>query len=254
LNKKQPTTRGLSKNKRKRNQAQETVKIDFFGVNANGILNKIYSFEDWLNQKTPAIFCIQETKVPTIKCIKSETSKSYQIYEQIRSINPAQGGGLCIGVTKDLPSSLLREGGEEAKCISVQVQVGQQEMVVVCGYGLTRTEQFWAYLEREIQEASREEKMLVIQIDSNSWLGDNIIPGDPNIRSNSNGRIFQSFLQRNPNITLVNAMSICEGIITRQRITDLLNEKYAIDVFLVCERTLPFVRKFVFFKKNKRLP
>ena len=36
-------------------------------------------------------------------------------------------------------------------------------------------------------------------------------------------KLFHSFLQRNKNITLVNAMSICEGVITRQRITDVLN-------------------------------
>ena len=78
-------------------------------------------------------------------------------------------------------------GGEEVECITMQVEVGGQEMVVVCGYGPRvysspgRKEQYWQYLDREVVEAAREEKMFVIQMDSNCWLGDNIIPGDPNI-------------------------------------------------------------------------
>ena len=146
-------------------------------------------------------------------------------------MNPGQGGGPCIGVSKSLPSALLREGGEEAECLSVQVQLGQQEMVVVCGYGPqlhaspARKEQFWEFMDREVSEAAREDKMLIIQMDSNCWLGENIIPGDPNKTTNSNGRIFQPFLQRNSDLHLVNAMPFCEGTVTRQRITDILNEK-----------------------------
>ena len=106
-------------------------------------------------------------------------------------------------MAKELPSALLREGGDEVECISVQVEVGQQSLVFVCGYGPqlcaspARKEQFWDYLEREVQEAAREEKMIIIQMDANSWLGGNFIPGDPNITTNSNGKLFRNFLQRN---------------------------------------------------------
>ena len=156
-----------------------------------------------------------------------------------------------MGVSKDLPSMLIREGGDEVECISVEVEVGQQRLVVVCGYGPQvsalpdKKQMFWDYLEREVHEASRDEKLLLIQMDANAWLGGNIIPGDPNVLANSNGKLFQSFLLRNNNISLVNAMPLCQGVITRQRVTNILNEKSAIDVFLVCERLLPFVRKLV---------
>ena len=72
-------------------------------------------------------------------------------------------------------------------------------MVVVCGYGPqlhaspARKEQFWEFMDREVSEAAREDKMLKIQMDSNCWLGENIIPGDPNKTTNSNGRIFNRF-------------------------------------------------------------
>ena len=40
-------------------------------------------------------------------------------------------------------------------------------------------------------------------------------------------------------------MSICEGVITRQRKTDILNEKSVLDVFLVCKICLPHVKKML---------
>ena len=55
--------------------------------------------------------------------------------------------------------------------------------------------------------------------------------------------MFLNFLDRNQNITLVNSLPLCEGLITQQRITDILNEKSVIDVFLVCNQTLPFLLK-----------
>ena len=48
--------------------------------------------------------------------------------------------------------------------ISVEVEVGQQRLVVVCGYWPQvsatpdRKQRFWDYLEKEVQEAAREEK------------------------------------------------------------------------------------------------
>ena len=231
--------------------------MTFLGINANNILNKIHSFENWLIEKDPQISAIQETKVPSIGLINSVNTRKYQLYEQIRSVNPGMGGGLCIGVKKELPSTLIREGGEDVECLTVQVEVGQQELLIVCGYGpqenagTTRKEDFWQYLEREVDEATREEKMLVIQMDSNAWLGRGRIPGDPNQIQNSNGKMFSSFLERNQNISLVNALSVCEGIITRQRKTDLLDEKSALDVFLVCERVLPFVTKMFIDEKRE---
>ena len=58
-------------------------------------------------------------------------------------------------------------------------------------------------------------------------------------------------MQRNTNIYLVNSMSICEGIITRQRVTEKLNEKSVIDVFLVCGKLLPYIRKLKIDEKRE---
>ena len=79
----------------------------------------------------------------------------------------------------------------------------------------------------------RGEKMLLIKMDLNCWFGDNIIPGNPTITASSNGRMFQNFLKRHKDIHLVNSMSICGGIITWQRVTQILNEKSSNNVFVV---------------------
>ena len=146
--------------------------MNIVGINTTGIMYKIDSFENWLRESNQAIFTMQETKVAISGQIQSQSTNKYQLYEQIRDINPRLGGGLCIGVNRDLPSTLLR-GGEEVECLTVEVQVGQQELVVVCGYGPqvyaipSRKEKFWEFLDKEVQEASREDKMLLAQIDSN---------------------------------------------------------------------------------------
>ena len=44
-------------------------------------------------------------------------------------------------------------------------------------------------------------------------------------------------------MTVVNALNICEGAITRKRVTECLNEKSILDIFIVCEQVLPHVTK-----------
>ena len=39
----------------------------------------------------------------------------------------------------------------------------------------------------------------------------------------------------------MNSLPLCEGLVTRKRQTQCLNEKSVLDLFLVCEKILPFV-------------
>ena len=91
-----------------------------------------------------------------------------------------------------------------------------------------------------MQYATENSIGIVIQIDSNAWAGDKLIPNDPN-KQNSNGKQLEMFLDRNENITIVNSLSLCSGLITRKRITTNQNEKSVLDLFLVCERVLPYL-------------
>ena len=71
-----------------------------------------------------------------------------------------------------------------------------------------------------------------------------MIPGDTNPK-NKNGNLFEEFLLQN-NLTPVNSLSLCKGVITRIRllITGKL-ERSSIDFYVVCERVLAFVTEMV---------
>ena len=53
-------------------------------------------------------------------------------------------------------------------------------------------------------------------IDSNAWEGKGLLFKGPN-NQNNNGKHLEDFLVRNKNITLVNALPLREGSITRKR-------------------------------------
>ena len=77
-------------------------------------------------------------------------------------------------------------------------------------------ENFWKYLDEEVYFAAIANAGFVLQFDGNLWAGSGIIPGDPRSQ-NYNGKIFQEYLERNKNLTVVNSLPICEGVITRER-------------------------------------
>ena len=55
--------------------------------------------------------------------------------------------------------------------------------------------------------------------------------------------MFQQFLERNKNLIVVNALPVCQGLITRKRVKNGVEEQSILDFFLVCSRVLPFVSK-----------
>ena len=105
-----------------------------------------------------------------------------------------------------------------------------------------KKEAFWKYLEEDVQQADISGSGFILQFDGNLWAGTDIIPGDPN-KQNKNGKLFQEFLERNPQLSVVNALPQCEGSITRRRNKNDKMEKSILDFFVVCDRVLPFVVK-----------
>ena len=158
------------------------------------------------------------------------------------------GGGLAVGALHALNPVLLRQGNDEVECMTVEVTTGLTRLRCVIGYGPqltdspTRKENFWKYLDKEVINAQEEGVGIIIEIDSNAWAGKGILPNDPN-NQNNNGKHLEEFLRRNKNITLVNALPLCEGSITRKRITKCLNEKSILDLFMVCDQVLPHVTR-----------
>ena len=157
-----------------------------------------------------------------------------------------EGGGIGIGALPDVKPVLTRQGDDSCECLSVQIETGSLSILCVAGYGpqscdpQNRKLSFWNYLEQEVHYASENDIGIIIQIDSNAWAGEMLIPNDPN-EQNANGKLLQMFLERNKNFTIVNSLTMCSGLITRKIIKANKSERSVLDLFLVCEKVLPYV-------------
>jgi hypothetical protein len=87
-------------------------------------------------------------------------------------------------------------------------------------------------------------------MDGNLHAGKELIKDDPNPQ-NTNGKLFMNFLKRNTTLTVVNAMNICEEVITRQRKLEIKTERAVLDFFLLNKKLVPFVKKMVINEKRE---
>jgi hypothetical protein len=118
--------------------------------------------------------------------------------------------------------------------------------------GQDRKLNFSARLSEEVKESKENESAIIIQMDGNLWAGEEIVKGDPN-KSNANGKLFKEFLEQHPDLTVVNSLEICEGIITRKRVTKKKTEEAVLDFFIVCKKIATFIRKMV-IDEEKQFP
>ena len=132
-----------------------------------------------------------------------------------------------MGALVILNPVLLFQWNDEIECMTVEITTGLTRLRCVVGYGpqlsdsQIRKEQFRRYLDQEVCSAKDEGAGLVIEVDSNAWAGKQLIPRDPNIQ-NGNGKVLENFLKKNTNMTIVNALPLCEGTITRKKNYKLL--------------------------------
>ena len=87
-------------------------------------------------------------------------------------------------------------------------------------------------------------------MDGNLWPGQQIVMGDINVQ-NKNGKLFENFLTRNANLSVVNALPICEGTFTRVKTTKNKTTKTVLDFFVVCDKILPHVTKMHIDEKGE---
>ena len=160
------------------------------------------------------------------------------------------GGGLALGCLKELRPVWVREGADNVEALSVEIFVKKMIIRCVVAYGcqendlVERKEAFWDYIDEEVDVANNSESGFILHFDGNLWAGEDIIPGDPRPQ-NRNGLLFKEFLDRHPHLTVVNALPLCDGIITRRRVCKGVIEESVLDFFVVCDRVLPFVKKMV---------
>ena len=217
-------------------------------------MNKLESFEDLLLNKEPTVFCLQETKVKRPNQIKTEACNKYTIYELVRQ--KSSGGGLAIGVHNDLHPAWIDQGDDEVEVIVVEIWIDEFPVRIVNGYGpqlsdsVERNQKFWTFLEKHVNNAIVAGAGLIIQMDGNCHLGPMIIPEDLNAQ-NANGKLFCEFIERNPHLTIINSLNICDGKITRIRKTTKGIEKSILDVFVTCDKILPFITKMAIDSKRE---
>jgi hypothetical protein len=129
---------------------------------------------------------------------------------------------------------------------------------IINGYGpkgndtLERKRKSWDFLEREVCNAIVAGAGLVLQMDGNCHLGPELLKGDINAQ-HANGKLFAEFMDRNPHLVLVNSRPICEGLITRMRKTTKGMEMSALDVFLVCDKIIPYATRMVIDEKREHV-
>ena len=80
----------------------------------------------------------------------------------------------------------------------------------------------------------------ILQMDSNAHLGKDALKDDIN-EQNVNGKLFVQFLERIPNLTLINSLDLCEGSITCMRKTTRGTERSILDVYVTCEKMFPYI-------------
>ena len=130
--------------------------------------------------------------------------------------------------------------------MEVEIWVDDFPVRVMVAYGpqsgdsQDRKRKFWDFIEKEADTAHKVGAGFILQMDSNCHLGQEIIEGDVNVQ-NANGKLFAQFLERMPNLTLINSLEICEGTITRMRKTINGTELSVLDVFVTCDKILPYI-------------
>ena len=145
----------MKKNKKQKFHEDKFVML---GINAAGLASKLVSFEHALKSLKPKIFFVQEVKQASAGNIKTDYLQNFQLFELVRKEERVAGGGLMIGVDREVQALQVRQGDDEVECLTVVVTVPGIDIRAVCGYGPQRRDSvkrkslFWEYLDKEVED------------------------------------------------------------------------------------------------------
>ena len=187
--------------------------------------------------------------------------RNFVVFEKIREYSNDGdnngGGGVAIAAKNELNPILVSEGDKNVEAITIYIHT--KNIVISCtsAYGpqnnakTDRKSKFWSYLDNVTESANKKGICFILEGDLNAWLGDKVISGDPNPQ-NDNGKLFQQYLWRHPQLSVVNSLSLCNGVITRQRkLNNGKEEKSVLDFYVVCSRLLSYVSKMTIDNDNR---
>ena len=176
----------------------------------------------------------------------------FDIFEAIRK--GKEKGGTMIGAHKGPKPVLISEHNDPYEVLVIEIEVANKGVRVISGYGPQESwtpeqrEPFFRVLEEEVIRANLAGKSIVIEADFNSKLGREHIPNDPHTQDR-NGKLLSELIQRN-NLTVANGLMICEGTITRERVTTLRTEESAISFVIVSDDLVDKVESVVIDEKR----
>ena len=226
------TRRGKSK-KKEENMKKSPIKFSLLGSNSNGLKAKIDSLKNLIKIfDQPSCITIQETKMRKSFSIQLP---GYQIFQLNRS---GCGGGLLTAVDEQLDPVLVN-ADDEVELLIVQVKVGVHQIRVFNAYGPQETNpteslNFWLRLEQEIIRAKQDNCWILIEMDANAKLDSEFH------KMTENGKLMLEIVERQ-NLVILNKLPICQGQITRHRITKYKEEKAILDYTLTCNELSNFV-------------
>ena len=186
----------------------------------------------------PSCITIQESKLRNCSNFKLD---KYQVFEKRRE---GAGGGLLTAIDHNLDPVLI-QSDEDCEVLVVQCILRRQKIRIINGYGpqeddpLIKRMKFWETIEQEVVSAKKEKCMILIELDANAKLGSEIIRNDPN-KISENGRLLRNLIERK-SLELLNSSPLCEGTITRHRVTRNSEEKSVIDYIITCDKLRAFL-------------
>ena len=229
---KQNKKRRVKRGGRKHKKTNENLII--FSNNVAGLKNKIKSLKSEIKNLNASVFTLQESHFRKKGKLKID---NYEIFEAIRK---KQKGGTILGAHKSLKPILISEYSEDFELLVVEIRIRNKEIRIMTGYGPQESwleeerTPFFIALEQEIIKAELHGKSMIIEMDSNSKLGPQIIPKDPHHQS-VNGKLLSGIIDRHGLIVANGVVDKCVGVITRRRQTKDTLEESIIDHVLLSE-------------------
>ncbi len=220
------------------------MKLAIIGCNAAGLKQKMQCLSAKIRKFLPGCIFIQETKLYRKGQIKID---GYQIFELVRK--ERKGGGLLLALYESFDPVLVHEGTDDIEILVVQGKVGNINVRFINAYGPQEDDKeelvfaFYEKLEEEVILAKQGGCQLIIECDANAKLGSEIIKGAPDNQS-KNGILLWSLIERN-SLTVVNSLDLCEGVITRERVTTKSVEKSVLDYVIICDQMKVHLTKMV---------
>ena len=220
------------KNTPKKVKNIKSTKLKVLSTNSQG--NKYECLSSLVKSKQASVFMVQETQ--------SRKKGKYQIenYVIFEAKRNKVGGGSLLGVHESMNPLLGSLYEVEFELIVVETKVGNKEIRFITGYGPQEDwsddlkAPFFVALDHEISNAQNSNKSVFLAMDANCKLGSEYIPKDPH-KMSKNGEILGEIVDRNA-LIVVNGLSRCEGVITRERNTiDGRKEKSAIDLVIISD-------------------